>query len=485
MSTFNAALRGTSWAVAAQGLIAVGQIAYSALTARLFSPHAFGEFTAALSLQALIVLFAVTGLSSFVLKEPQLHRSQIRAINLVVFSLGLLSAVVFWFVSPLWLAWLNSPGGVEFVPLLAFATFAAPVAAVQSALLRREGNGRTDAAIYVLAFVVATGIAAVSAILLRESWTLALGTAVNPVVVMVVSRLLRTATYPVGSGRLSFDWIIFVLRVNAQSLVFFALGQVPTWSLGASTGPATLGQFSRGGTLAHLPAHALSTAFFRGTAPHWRKMQDRESSIRGVTEALILSASLSFNFFATLAALSSPLTLLWLGRGWDLAAEFAAWLALGFAMQVPLSVLANYLEIAGELSRVRMIQFANAVGLAPGVALLVWLHDFRLLMAGFVLSHLLGLVMAVFQVSAALGTDARHLLRQLIAPLISGIGCWGVAYGAAALAGFGIRGDTNFAIAAQLCSGGLAVIAFGFFTRKWQPAFRILVARDVLKRFNF
>lgn len=482
MSTFRAALRGTSWALVAQVVTGIGQIAYSALTARLFSPNAFGELTAALSLHGLVVLCTATGLSSFILKEPHLHRSQIRAINLVVFSVALPSAAVFWVVSPIWLAWLNSPGGTVFVPLLTLATFASPIGAVQVALLRREGDGRADAAVFVVAFIVATGLATICAILVREPWTLALGMAGNPMILAVLARALRRAVYPVIHGRLTFDWLRFALRVVAQNLVFFGLGQVPTWALGANAAPATLGEFSRGNMLAHLPAFALSTALANGTQPHWRKVENNESRIRGVSEALMLGASLSFTGFAVLAALSLPLTSLWLGPGWDLAAEFARWLAIGFAMQVPTTLLANYLEVAGALSRVHGIQLANAAGLALGVAFLVVLHDFRLLLAGFVLSHLLGLVTAVFQVSAVLGTQSGRLLRQLALPLISAIGVGGVAYAVAHLVAVGTGGGTALGNAAQLCSGALAAATLVFLTRKWQPAFSILVARGVLRR---
>ena len=481
MSTFRAALRGTSWALVAQVVIGVGQVANSALTARIFSPRAFGEFTAAVSLHGLIVLCA-TGISSFVLKEPRLHRAQVRAINLVVFAVAFPSATVFWFVSPVWLAWLNSPGGTEFVPLLTCATFAAPIGAVQSALLRREGDGRADATAYVVAFIVATGLGAACAILLRESWTLALAITVNPMILAALARVLRRTIYPVEHSRLEFDWLRFALRVVAQNLVFFGLTQVPTWSLGATATPATLGQFSRGNMLAYLPAHALSTALANGTQPHWRKIETNESRIRGVSDALTLGASLSFMGFAALAALSHPLATLWLGPGWDLTAEFTAWLGIGFAMSVPTVLLANYLDMTGALSRVRWIQFATAVGLAPGVALLVFLHDFRLLLAGFVLANLLGLVTAVAQVSRTLAAPSGLLLKQLVAPLISAIGVGGVAYAVAHLVALGTGGGTALGNAAQLFSGAFAALVLVFLTRKWQPAVSILVARGVLKR---
>lgn len=482
MSTFSAAIRGTGWALIAQIVIGFGQIAYAALTARVFSPSAFGEFTAALSLHGLIVLCAATGLSSFILKEQHLHRSQIRAINLVVFSVALPSAVVYWFVSPVWLAWLNSPGGAQFVPLLAWATFAAPIGTVQSALLRREGDGRADAMVYIAAFTIATGLAAVLAILSRESWTLAIGTAINPVILIVLSRISRRAAYPVGQGVLSFDWLLFAVRVAGQNLVFFVLGQVPTWSLGATSDPATLGQFSRGNTLAFVPAFALSTAINRGVQPHWRKVETDDSRIRAISEALVLGASVSFTGFFVLAALSRPLTGLWLGPGWDLAAEFAAWFAIGFAMQVPSALLANYLEMTAALSRVHWIQFANAVSLALGVALLALSHDYRFLLGGFVLSHLAGLVTAVRQVSAAVGVGSWWLVKELVAPLISAFGSAGVAFGSAHIVAVVFEGGATIGNAAQLCGGLFAVIAFLIITRKWQPALSIAARRGVLKR---
>jgi O-antigen/teichoic acid export membrane protein len=481
MSTFRAAFRGTSWAVVSQVVTGLGQLAYSALTARIFRPQAFGEYAAALSLTGLIAL-ASTGLASFILKEPELKRSQVRAINSAAVAMALLGAGLFWLISPVWLGWLNSPAGSEFVPLLTFATFASPVAAVQWALLKREGDGRADAGVFVLAFIGATGIGAVCAILIREPWTLALGTAVTPIILAALSWVLRRAVYPVEHSRLAFDWVRFTLRVFTQNSVFYGLRQVPTWSVGATAGAAMLGEFSRGNVITNLPASALTKALTNGTAPHWRKIESKESRVRAVSEALTLGASITFVSFAALAALAQPLIAIWLGPGWDLAAEFAAWLAIGYAMQVPMAQLGNFLELAGDLSRIRWIQLANAAGLALGVALLVWLHDFRFLLAGFALSELLGLLVAVFQVSAALEIPPWQLLKQLVAPLVSAIGVASVAYMVAHLVATGPGEGTSLGSAVQLLSGAFAVIALVFVTRKWQPAFAILVARGVLRR---
>ena len=480
MSSFKGALRGTSWAVGSQVGTGLGQFAYAAATARIFSPDAFGEYAAALSLLGLIVL-APGGLSSIVLMERDLGRSQVRTINFAVVAVASVGAALFWCVSPVWLAWLNSPGGSQFVPLLTLATFAIPIANVQWALLRREGDGRADAVVYIAAFIAATGLATVCAFLIREPWTLALVASVNPVVLAALSRILRRADYPDEDTWVGVDRVRFALGVFAQNSVFFGLRHVPLWSLGATTDPATLGGFSRGNVLTSLPADALQRGLTIGTAPFWRKIETNDSRVRGVSDALTLGTSITAIGFAALAALAQPLTTLWLGPGWDLAAEFAAWLAVGFALQVPMGQVASYLELTGELSRIRRIQLANAAALALGVALLVVLHDVRLMLAGFVLSGLMGLVVAVFQVSAALGVRPGKLMKQLIAPLITAIAAASVAKGTAHLVSIGIGGGTPLGNVAQLLSGAFAVMALVYLTRKWQPALAILVARGVLR----
>jgi O-antigen/teichoic acid export membrane protein len=480
MSTFRAAFRGASWALVGQAVNISGQVAYAALTARIFSPSAFGEYVAALSLNALIML-APTGLASFILKEPNLNRSQVRAINLGAVALGLLGAALFWFVSPVWLDWLKSPGGSEVVPLLTWATFASPIAAVQWALLRRGGDGRSDAAVLTLAFIGAAGVAAVCAILFRETWTLALVAAVNPIILTGLSRALRRAVYPVERRWLAFDWVRFAFRVVTQNSVFFGLRQVPTWSLGATTDSATLGQFSRGNMLNSLPASALTNSLVNGTAPHWRKIETNESRVRAISEAFTLGATAAFVGFAALAALAEPMVAVLLGPGWDLAAKFATWLAIGYAMQVPMTQCGNYLVLTGALSRIRRIQLSIATGLALGVVLSVVLHDFRFLLAGFVLSEISGLVVAAFQVSAALRINPWQLIKLLIAPLISAIGASTVAYSSANLIALGTGRGTILANAIQLFCAAFAVIAMVYLTRKWQPAFAILVARGVLR----
>ena len=67
-------IRGAAWNYGGAGVITVGQLAYTALTARLVSPAEFGAYAVAQALFALVGYFTLGTVGNAIIRQPSLDR---------------------------------------------------------------------------------------------------------------------------------------------------------------------------------------------------------------------------------------------------------------------------------------------------------------------------------------------------------------------------------------------------------------------------
>jgi lipopolysaccharide exporter len=478
-TTFDVARRGAGWSLAAQLTVGIGQIVYSGITARVFTPTEFGGFAAALSLQGVLMLLANTGLPSVVLKERDLTRRDVRRVRAYGLIGGLVAAVGYLLLSPVWLSVLNAPSGAVYVPLLAIALVLAPVASIESALLRREGRAFADSTVIVAAFVLPSAVGVCVALAFREAWALALVTALYPVALGVGATLNRRDRYraPGGAGRKSL--LSFATTVSAQNLIFLVLGQLPGWAVSAVLGPTSLGHYARATTLAGIPSTSLASALSRAVQPHWRKLADETTTARAMRDTAILTSSLALPLFATLVVVGPSLTSVWLGPGWEEAAVIVPWLAASCGLQVPFSVLANSLEMRGFFRAVRASQVGLASGLLAGLSLFLISRDVQVAAGATVLSQACGLLVLLLAMAKSSFLRKQSLLGAIAVPL-----AWAAVVGTAGLGGvaavqtWGMSIGGSHDVAAVL-AGGLAAASAWVISLRWQPVSAVMAERGM------
>lgn len=477
MTTFRMAVRGAGLMLVVQTLTSIGQLFYAALTARIFTPAEFGAFTAALGLQALIALLTTTGFPSYVLGSRQFSRASAWKVRAWAIGGGLFAGVLFLVLSHPWQLLLRAEEASVLVPLLAFAQVIAPIAAVQSAILRREGNTAREALCMLGAFIVANGSGAVVLYLQRDLWTLALTPLIYQASLLLLTTASNTKRLPVGVGGSTVELLSFSWKVSVQNVGFLLLQQMPGWLLSARLGADKLGYFSRANTLAAMPALALNTALTRALQPHWRKLDGPQGTGRATHDAAVLASSLAFPAFGILIVHAEPIIGLWLGAGWARAADYVPFLAVASALSIPFTVLANSAEIRGMFKPVRRAQLAMAIGLFPPLLMLWHSNDIVWATIAAAASQVCGLVTLITQLSSTLpGTAGRTLLgvlKQAVWAIVICVFGWLVAYGWHV-------GDPNLsANGAQMTIAILASAAAWVAAFRWNESAAILHSRGV------
>lgn len=411
------ARRGSLQIGVAQLIIVVGQFAYSSATARLFTPHEFGEFTAALSLQGILLLASMTGLPSYILREPTLDRRVVTRLRIYALVGAVASGTLYLAISGLWLTMLAASGGMQFVPLLSAALLIAPFSGIESALLRREGRQRDDALILVVSFLLSSAGAIAVALLTKSAWALAVAVVGNSLLTLVLSTIWRRVYYRGYVSDLSPTRIGYVGQVTLQNLIFLILNQAPGWVLSATQGPTQLGQYTRATVLTQFPATTMANALNRALQPMWRHLEKPKRFASGLMDAVRLSAFLSGAVFAIVFAVGVPLTRIWLGEGWGVAGQLIAPLAAFGATYVPYGVLAASLEMRAKLREIRLSQAVFVVILCIGIAVYLTRRDVVVLAVAVAASQF-GALLALSVLSATTvmlspGRSVRHIVGPL------------------------------------------------------------------------
>lgn len=428
MTAFMSAAKGAKWTLGCQLFISAAQFLVSAITSRLFLPAEFGGFAASLSLMALMTLMTTTGLPSFILKENELARNHVRSIRAMAAGVGLLTGLVYLGVAPIWLALLRAPEGIQFIALMAVAQALGPIGNVESALLRRETNLGRDATSLFVTFVLTSGAGVALALWLKQPWTLGVPAAGAPLVMALISRFLQLHVYAPGSPLQFRGMLSFSRKITVQNMGFMLLQQAPGWIVSMSLGAGALGQFSKAGSLAQMPATALTTVQSRIAQPRWRHAGGLASFQEVVSDAVLISAGLAFPAFAVLAVNGSVLLDLWLGPGWELAGAMVAPLAVGYGISIPFTLMAGSFEMRGKFAPARAAQWCMAGALIPPLTAMIVFRDVSWGGWAIVISQAAAFACLV----AAVDWQSPQVRHTLIAGILKQIG-WASAIG---LAGF-------------------------------------------------
>lgn len=476
MSRVKAAAAGAKWTIGCQIFVSLAQFVVSGITSRIFLPADFGGFAAAASLMGILTLLTTTGLPSFLLKENELSSNQIFSIRKIGAITGVLTGVFYLIVAPLWLDLLRAPEGGQYIVLMAAAQALGPIGGVESALLRRETNLKRDTVSVLLSFVASASVGLLAALSVRHAWVLAVPLTLSPLVLAVSSRCLQRQLYSRGDALNRRALFAFARKITTQNIGFMLLQQTPGWVVSSTMGAGALGNFSKGVTLAQMPATALMSIQSRIAQPHWRNAGGRAFFQDAVCDAALLSAGVAFPSFAVLAVNGPAIVNLWLGPGWEIAGSMTSTLAIGFAFSIPFTLMAGSFEMRGDFRPARVAQWAMAGTMLPCIFAMVLSRDVMWASRMLTISQVAAFVCLVsvvrWQNKRTISRLVRGLLTQTMWATV--IGLSGLSVGTLVFNGFeGSAGsDLGQLAVAALVSGTVWIGTF-----RWHAVSGVLVRR--------
>jgi len=390
------------------------QFVYASITSRLVPDTGFGAYAVALSLTALVSLFAQGGLGSAIARAPELHSGKLSFLVIYAVGMGIAAALLIVLLARPWAVLWNAPDAVGPIRFIGLTAFLAPLSGLLLGILRRLGEFRALAILMVATSAAGMVIGVVAVILAPGPLTLLVSPVTASVLLAILSLIVTRrhwfARPDAAAARtdLGFAW-----RVLGLMMLGYSIGSIGRWSVSRWVGSDVLGQWNRADVLTVVPLDAGFGAIRAAVYPEIRHDIGVQSRTRQAwTDYLLLLAWACFPVAAILAG-AAPLAIpTFFGPRWGLAATMAPFLAIGAGIAAVESALVGALESVG---RFRLLVPTALAYLA-------------VIVAGAVVTKMTGSWTAAVAALIA-GPSLRHLLQVVFAARSGALDGWSLAKG--------------------------------------------------------
>ena len=365
------AFNAVGWSYVAALILLVSQLGYTALTARLVTPAAYGGYALALTIVGLAGLVGMIGLGDSVMRVPELTDRGARTALTLGIGTGLLLSVALFALSAPIAYWLRTPSTGQMLRLLSVQPPMLAAAGLANGLLRRGQRYRAASLITLTSTLIGFAVGAAATISGMGAAGLALGQVANAAVAMVVGLFwAQVSVRPAFDRVMAREFTAFSAQVASQNLGHYAIGNLPLWSVARLAGGAATGLFSRGYALVWLPAYQFTSGLMGAAYPLYREVSgSRDRTRRALTEALIVTSGASVIAFGAFAALVQPAAIILLGARWSAAAAIAPVLCAFAAVNSLYSVLASAAEAMRWMRMIWTTQLAFLVAMVVSLFL--------------------------------------------------------------------------------------------------------------------
>lgn len=426
----------TGWTLGAQLATASLQFGYAGITSRLVRDTGFGAVAVAMTLSALVTLFAQGGLGQATARTHELHPRKLSFLVLLAIGLGIAAMLLLVLLARPWAALWSAPDAVGPIRLIGVTALLAPLSGLLLGVLRRLGEFRGIAMLMVVTSAIGMAVGVVAVILAPGPMTLLVSPVVATVLLAVISLILtRRHWWARPDAAAAQADLMFAWRVLGLTMLSYASGNIGPWSVSRWIGTDVLGQWNRANVLTAVPMNQGTSALTQAVYPEFRHDIGVQARTRQAwTDYLLLVAWVCFPAAAILAGVAPFATATLFGPGWELAAGIAPLVAIYYGIGALETALAGALESVGRFRLLVSTAFASMA----------------LIVVGAVLTKMTGAwtVAPTALIAAAL---VRHLLQVLFTVRFGALDGWSLARGyCCSLVGSAVLG-----LAAALVSAGM------------------------------
>jgi len=351
-------IRGAAWNYGGAGILIVGQLLYTALTARLISPAEFGAYASAQALLMLVGYFTLGTVGNAIIRHPSLDRQVVGTALILTGVAGAAVSVLVLALAGLWAELWRSPEAASLIRLYAPQTLLGGLAIVPLSLLRRDLLYRSATLIETSSILIGFGVGAALALQLRNAEALVLGQVAATSALFALGVLATRSQLSVSYSRLHARSLFsFSSQVSLQNLGNYLNNILPSFAVGRFLGQASLGYFSRASQLVWLPQTFLVQGVQKTLYPIYPRFRDNEEECRRmVIDVASVTTTIVWPLFAALAGLAPLVVELLLGARWAPVASIVGPLCLYATASFAYSIFASLAESLGYLRQIWLVQ---------------------------------------------------------------------------------------------------------------------------------
>lgn len=413
-------------------------IVSSMFIARLLTPAELGIFSVVMVFTAFVSSMRDLGAGQYLVQEPELTATRIRATWTVMLGMGfMMSLVVLCAAYPM--GWLfDDHRMVTIMGVIALNFVISPFGSMTYAWLMREMKFESLA---VMRFSASLAGALFSVGLAWKDYgpiSLALGNLSATVVNAFVALFYRPSHFGWRPGLAEIRRVVgFGGRISATGIAYNLANGVPEMFLGKLQGLAAAGFYSRANGLAQMFQRLVLDATQAVALPLFARARREEGNFREpFVQATSYVTVLGWPFLGALGILAYPLIRLLYGEQWDSAVDIARVMALGMAIGLPAAMCPQALMAAGR-SDLYMKTSLFSVAVHVVCVVIGAQHSLLGAAAGMAFAQCISMPVWVGVTLRVLQVPFSHFVRALVGSLAVGAATTLVPLGAAAI--FGLK----------------------------------------------
>lgn len=322
----------------------------TAILARLLSPDQFGVIAIAMVIIAFLNLIADIGLFPAVIQYKDLDRKELGELFSLSCYLGLLLALVLFFISPFLGTYYKEPLLENVVKLLSISLFFTASSVVPNALFYRE---RMFKFIAIRSFIVQVILGVIS-ITAAFSGAGIYALLINPILYSILIFIVSYFHFPLPfKFKISLNSLQPVLRYSSFQFLFNIVNYFgknsDTLLIGKYLGINLLGYYDKAYQLMSLPLQNITQVITPVIHPILSLKKDNKTQLISASEELVrLLALIGFPLTAFLYFSAGDLIFLFFGPQWEPAISVFQILSLTVGIQLILSSSGSIFQTTGD-----------------------------------------------------------------------------------------------------------------------------------------
>jgi O-antigen/teichoic acid export membrane protein len=365
------AINAVVWSGVERLSVQVIRFAIGVILARLLMPAEFGLIGMLGIFLAVSGVFVNCGLGEGLIQKQNTTRQDESTVFYVNVLFGALVALALYLAAP-WVAqFYRQPILTSLTRLMALDVFIGSLGLVQTMLLTKEIDFKTQLKASALSTVISGIVAVIMAMrgygVLSLVAQVLLGDALRVVLLWVYHDWRPAAAFSMTSLR---ELLPYGSKLFASGLLNSTFNEIYSLVIGRIYTPAALGLFTRAKQMQQLPVDNLCSIVGRVSFPVFAAVQqDKDQLKRGVRKAAQGLALINFPMMAGLAVIAHPLVVVLLTAKWEACVPYIQLLCVGGAL-FPLSLIhLNVLSAQGRSDLFLRLEVIKKLILVAAIAI--------------------------------------------------------------------------------------------------------------------
>lgn len=374
--------KGSAWLFVGNTGRQVLAFLFGIVLARLLVPEDFGTLLTIQVFTGLAGFVAGGGMGQALVRAQEASQQDYNIVFTLQLIIGCLIYTLFFLLAP-WVAhWYNNPIYTDLLRVSALSFIFRPFVNLPGSMLQRQMRFKPQALVGIATLLVSNFVSVFMAVLGYGVWSLTwggiAGAAVSAGLLIPIAKWRPRITLEFHRGR---DIAGYGLLVSINDIVFYLRSQVSIFIISKTLGPASVGLYSKGESLARMPHGFITGSVYQVLFRALAAEQNNQDKCRYLYfRSIALVAVYATPFYVGILWLAEPFVRSVYGPKWVDAAGPLSILALAWPVWLMGNLSGNVLASRNWMHRELAVQIASLVitclavliGISYGIRGVAW-----------------------------------------------------------------------------------------------------------------